>query len=156
MANFICVCHKNLTEQQISDVISIFNDRLQNDLTRDATLKSLSKITSNAGNDALIPIKNLSMLTTRIFDLLHKAQRTIHLNTLDTLVHMVRRYPSQFQPVATAIFKEIMLFINDNDMQASALALRVATPTITICPPTAVEAQEFIARSVILSSSHMI
>lgn len=73
MANFICVCHKNLTEQQISDVISIFNDRLQNDLTRDATLKSLSKITSNAGNDALIPIKNLSMLTTRIFDLLHKA-----------------------------------------------------------------------------------
>ncbi len=49
MANFISVCHKNLQEAQISEVISIYNERLQNDLTRDATLKAISKIALNTG-----------------------------------------------------------------------------------------------------------
>jgi hypothetical protein len=35
-------------------------------------------------------------LIPRLFDLLHKAQRSIHLNTLETLVAIVSRYPAQF------------------------------------------------------------
>jgi hypothetical protein len=95
MANFICACHKNLQENQISEVIQIYNDRLQNDLTRDATLKSLTKIANNSGSKdhQLISVTNLTILIPRMFDLLHKAQRTIHLNTLEALVSMVTRYP---------------------------------------------------------------
>jgi hypothetical protein len=48
MANFITVCHLNLTESQISEVVSIYNDRLLNDMTRDASLKALTKIASNS------------------------------------------------------------------------------------------------------------
>ena len=47
MANFICICHKVLQQNQIVEVIQIYNERLANDLTRDATLKSLTKISSN-------------------------------------------------------------------------------------------------------------
>lgn len=98
MANFICVCHKSLSEAQISEVITIYNDRLQNDLTRDATLKSLTKIASNSESHdpVLIQVSNLALLVPRTFELLHKAQRTIHLNTLEALVSMVSRYPAQF------------------------------------------------------------
>jgi hypothetical protein len=35
--------------------------------------------------------------------------------------------------------KELTPFINDNDMQTSALALKVATPTITITAPSGAE-----------------
>lgn len=79
-------------------MISIFNERLANDLTRDATLKSLTKIAGNTGSRdrQIIAIANLSSLTPRIFELLHKAQRTIHLNSLEALHTMVARYPAQF------------------------------------------------------------
>jgi hypothetical protein len=90
MANFITVCHLNLTESQISEVVSIYNDRLLNDRTRDASLKALTKIASNsqAADRQLIKINNLATLIPRMFELLHKAMRTIHLNTLEALVAM--------------------------------------------------------------------
>lgn len=47
MANFLTVCHKLLAKQQIAEIINVYNDRLQNDLTRDATLKALTKICLN-------------------------------------------------------------------------------------------------------------
>lgn len=92
MAQFIAVCHKSLNESQIGDVIKIFNDRLQNDMTRDSTLKALVRITSNRG----LNIPNIAMLSPRMFDLLHKAQRTIHLNALEALWSMVTNYSQQF------------------------------------------------------------
>lgn len=74
MASFITVCHKNLQAQQISDTISIYNDRLQNELTRDATLKAITKIAlnSDAQDHAVITLNNLQSLIPRLFDLLHK------------------------------------------------------------------------------------
>ena len=127
-------------------------------MTRDATLKSLTKIANNSGSKdrQLIAVTNLTILIPRMFDLLHKAQRTIHLNTLEALVSMVTRYPQQFQSVAPSIFKEITPFINDNDMQASALALKVATPAITISAINSNEAQEFIFKAALISRSHLI
>ncbi len=50
MANFVSVCHKILSKQQISEIINVYNDRLQNDMTRDATLKAISKISLNQGS----------------------------------------------------------------------------------------------------------
>jgi hypothetical protein len=55
-------------------------------MTRDASLKALTKITGNAQH---IQITNLAILVPRMFDLLHKAMRTIHLTTLETLVSML-------------------------------------------------------------------
>jgi len=86
MANFISVCHKNLSEAQVNEVVQIYNDRLLNDMTRDASLKALTKIASNSQP---IQITNLALLIPRMFDLLHKAMRTIHLNTLEALVAMI-------------------------------------------------------------------
>jgi hypothetical protein len=89
MAHFISACHKSLNDQQIGDVIKIYNERLSNDMTRDSTLKAIIKITGTGS----INIPNISILAPKMFELLHKAQRTIHLNTLEALWHMVHHYP---------------------------------------------------------------
>lgn len=117
--------------------MSIYNDRLLNDMTRDASLKALTKIASNsqAADRQLIKINNLATLIPRMFELLHKAMRTIHLNTLEALVAMTQRYPQQFQQRTNDIFKELQTFVKDEDMQTSALALKVAIPNIAITNP---------------------
>lgn len=69
---------------------------------------------------------------------------------------MVNRYPAQFAQQSGAIFKEIIVFVNDNDMQASALALKVGNPAITITAPSSKETQDFINAAVNLSRSHLI
>src|SRR3569833_1035011 len=95
MASFISVAHKKLSNEQIAQIINIYNDRLQNELTRDATLKAITKMALNqtAPNQSLIPLNNLYTLTPKLFDLLHKVQRSLHLTTLETLVAIVSRYP---------------------------------------------------------------
>ena len=67
-----------------------------------------------------------------MFELLHKHQRNIHLNTLDALVSMTQRYPQQLQSLANDIFRELSLFVREEDMQTSTLALRAAIPIIRI------------------------
>jgi len=69
-----------------------------------------------------------------MIDLLHKAQRTIHLNTLEALVAMVSRYPDQFAGQAALLMKEVTPFITDADLQAAALALKVACTTVALKP----------------------
>lgn len=80
----------------------------------------------------MIDLSNLNGLIVRIYDLLHKAQRTIHLNTLEALNAMVSRYPSQFQQHAPNIMREVTPFITDLDLQAATLALKVATNCISL------------------------
>ena len=50
MASFINVAHKKLTKQQIDGIINVYNERLQNELTRDAALKAITKISLNSAS----------------------------------------------------------------------------------------------------------
>lgn len=104
----------------------------------------------------MIALSNLAILVPRMFELLRKSQRNIHIITIETLVSMVSRYPQQFQQASNALFKEMTAFINDNDMQASVLALRLAIPSISIVSPTSAELQEFISKAAFLSKSSLI
>lgn len=122
-------------------------------MTREPTLKAIVKITSN---EHPIPIANIQTLTARMFELLHKASRTINLNTLEALVSMTNHYPKQFEQASSAILKEILPFITDNDMQASQLALKLATSLIGGTQSSSSQAQDLITRAAQLSKSHLI
>lgn len=41
----------------------------------------------------MIAISNLAILVPKMFELLRKSQRNIHIITIETLVSMVSRYP---------------------------------------------------------------
>mmetsp|Transcript_36990 Transcript_36990/g.35706 ORF Transcript_36990/g.35706 Transcript_36990/m.35706 type:complete len:119 (-) Transcript_36990:996-1352(-) len=118
MASFMTVCHKSLNAQQILGVINIYNERLQNELTRDAALKAITKVAwnSSAPDASHIHLTNLNSLTPRLFDLLHKTQRSLHLNTLETFVAIINRYPEQFAQTSSQILKELIPFIGDGDL----------------------------------------
>lgn len=90
-----------------------------------------------------------------MFDLLHKTQRSLHLNTLETLVAITSRYSAQFQTTAPSILKELIPFITDADLQSTALALKVASQCLLITPQ-ANEVQDVIDKSTLLSNSQLI
>jgi len=72
MAQLVQVAHQHLAKQQLDHIVSIFGERLVNELTREATLKALTLI---ANNEATINIQGLSKLIPHFVDLMHKAQR---------------------------------------------------------------------------------
>lgn len=84
----------------------------------------------------MISLNNLNSLLPRIFDLLHKTQRSLHLNTLEALVAMVMRYPQQFVQASSQIMKEVLPFVSDVDLQTASLGLQVAKFTLQASPTT--------------------
>ena len=98
-ASLVSVCHSALAPAQVEGVLQIYQDRLGNELTRDAALKGLTMIALNdaggAGGaaGAKIPLSNLAMYLPCFFDLLKKTHRPLHLNTLECLAALTERYP---------------------------------------------------------------
>lgn len=73
-ATVVCACHNVLSSTEISNILKIFRDRLQSELTRDAALKALCVIASN-DNKLVIKLDNLKNFLPQFFDLLKKTQR---------------------------------------------------------------------------------
>jgi len=70
------------------------------------------------------------MFLASFFDLLKKTQRQLHLNTLECLEALTRRYQNKLGNQAQAIQNEICSMISDQDLQKANLALKVATNLI--------------------------
>lgn len=76
----ISVCYTALPSDALKKTLSIYGDRLTNELTRDATLKALTRIALNQQKDEnretpLIPLKDLTQFVKVFLDLLKKTQR---------------------------------------------------------------------------------
>jgi len=54
-------------------------------------LKALAMLASNKGST--IKLQGLNQLTPKLVDLMHKAQRQIHIYSLEAVLAMVSRYP---------------------------------------------------------------
>lgn len=69
---------------------------MSNELTREAAIKGLTLIAANSlaesGNAPIIPISNPEVFLNAFFDLLKKQQRQLHLNTLECMEALTRRY----------------------------------------------------------------
>jgi len=78
----------------------------------------------------VIPISSPENFLAPFFDLLKKQQRSLHLNTLECLEALTRRYSNQLAGRAQLIQNEISTMISDQDLQKANLALKVATNVI--------------------------
>ena len=95
IAQILMVSHQHFSTQELDVIVNSFVDKLQNELTRDATLKALS-LMAGSGQQGQINLQNLSKLTPHILSLLNKNKREIHLNAFEALLAMITRYPNQF------------------------------------------------------------
>jgi hypothetical protein len=130
IAQVLSVAHEKFSAQEISGIISIFGDRLNNELTREATLKALTLLARNPHSN--IKLEGLDSLTPKFVDLMHKAQRTVHLATLEAIRALVQRYGQQFRNSAAAFQGEIIKFISEDDIQRSTLAIQCAQQIILL------------------------
>lgn len=89
MAQLISVSHKVLAAQEIGQVMQIFHDRLNNELTREASLKALVLI---GKSKVPVDIQDMGNFTGKLVDLLHKAEVQIHSSTLNTILVLLKRY----------------------------------------------------------------
>ena len=81
-----------------------------------------------------IPLANLASFLPAFFGLLKQTHRQLHLNTLECMEALTRRYPEQFQQQVSAIANEISPAIDEQDLQRAILALKVAANLIRINP----------------------
>ena len=111
-----------------------------NDLTRDAALKGLTKITLNKIQyDASggkpgpkIPFANLAAFLPSFYGLLKNTHRPLHLYTLEAMAAVTERYPEQFQSHVPKVATEITAMVSAEDLQKASLALKVANNLIGI------------------------
>ena len=92
-------------------------------------------------NTTLIPLSNLTNFLPVFCDLLKKTHRQLHLNTLECMEALTRRYPQQFQAQTASIANDIAPMIDEQDLQRAILALKVATNLILINPAPQAHAQ---------------
>jgi len=72
-------------------------------------------IALNEKTDEKIPISNITDFLPQFFDLLHKAQRQLHLNTLECLVAFTSRYGEQLGMAVGPIQEEVSKMISEED-----------------------------------------
>lgn len=94
MAQIVTITHAFLGQQQLDMIIDIYGERLNNELTREATLKALTLMARH--DPSPITIQGLGKITNNLIQMLHKANRQIHLSTLETFLALEIRYPQQF------------------------------------------------------------
>lgn len=70
IAQIIQIAHNQFQAAEIANIISLFGERLNNELTREATLRALTIL---ARNKNVIKLNNLDQLTPKFVDLMHKA-----------------------------------------------------------------------------------
>jgi len=97
-ASIIMTAHPILGASNLNNYFGIFADRLSNELTREAALKGLTMVALNSvckdQEATLIPIANPEIFLTPFYELLRNRQRQLHLNTLECLEALTRRYSS--------------------------------------------------------------
>mmetsp|Transcript_14247 Transcript_14247/g.24234 ORF Transcript_14247/g.24234 Transcript_14247/m.24234 type:complete len:213 (-) Transcript_14247:1458-2096(-) len=130
MAQIVSTAHQCFSQAEVDQIVSIFGDRLINELTREASLKGLIMLAQN--EHQVIQIMGLGNLTSRLTDLLHKAETQLHISTLKTILALVSRYPAQFKQHAPLLQSEMLRFVNPQYINASSLAVKCAQQLIKI------------------------
>ena len=155
------MCHTKLKQQDISQVIQIYQDRLGNELSREAALQGLTMIANNHKGQAknsvteVIPLSNLHNFLPSFFDLLKKSQRQLNLYTLECLEAFTRRYSNQFSGQIGQLQSELSKLIDDQDVQRTTLALQVATNVISAYPKNKDKHQEVLHKAALVSGTEL-
>ena len=71
MSKVVSVSHRSLKQPYIDNVIKIYGERLNGELTRESALKGLTMIAKNS--NGVVKITGLKEMCPKFVDLLHKA-----------------------------------------------------------------------------------
>uniref|UniRef100_A0AAV2M8A6 TATA-binding protein interacting (TIP20) domain-containing protein n=1 Tax=Knipowitschia caucasica TaxID=637954 RepID=A0AAV2M8A6_KNICA len=128
------VCHLgDHLGAELKAVLSIFLERLKNEITRLTTVRTITLITASPLKIDLSPVwpEALSILGS----FLRKKQRTLKLGTLTCLTALFTHQASNMKPaLLESVLSEIPPVVDESDMHVSQLSINLLTCVAKACP----------------------
>jgi hypothetical protein len=93
MASIVSVASPQVPAANLSEIVRLFAERLDSELTRDAALKGFTQM---ASSNVKIAFQNLPAVMSKLLGLLKKNQRTLHVYTFEAMIAFLFKYGEQF------------------------------------------------------------
>lgn len=132
MGHMVCHLGDHLGAE-LQGVLSIFLERLKNEITRMTTVRTITLITAS-------PLKiNLSSILPEALSVLgsflRKNQRALKLGTLACLTALVTHHAASIKPAALEpVLSELPSLVDESDMHVSQLSMTLLTCMTKTCP----------------------
>ncbi|OQR95878.1 Cullin-associated NEDD8-dissociated protein, partial [Thraustotheca clavata] len=148
----------HLQHDNLNTVLPMILERMQNEITRIAAMKSLATIARSA-----LPLDLSIILTDSIVclsQLLRQQSRTLKQTALDTLIALIQSNGASLShETLSDTIQETSALISDTDLQLSQLSLTLVSSILTSAPSTASDAAvvtKALPNALLLSSSALL
>jgi cullin-associated NEDD8-dissociated protein 1 len=154
-ASLLCNLHEYLPKNKKDLLLGLILERLKNEITRVAALKTLSTIASAKNKIDMSPILEESV--TELASLLRQQSRGLKQSTLETLTVLIDGH-GQSQGMSSALFEAVLKetgpVVSDSDLHVSHLGLQVAVSILKAAPLSGPLVQAHIVpQALVLSTS---
>lgn len=110
IAGIASVAHQQIGAAGLADMVKLFVERLDSELTRDSALKGF---TSMASAKERMAFPGLPEIMDKLLLLLRKNQRSLHIITFEAIIAFLSRYEQDFIQMTPVILNEIKPFLNE-------------------------------------------
>jgi len=143
-ASLLASLHGSLTPDQIKRILSLLLEKLKNETTRIAAIKTISSISAASNSESMDEEKiDLSCILCDVISsmgtFLRQQSRRLKQSALEALVVVVSNHGSTAVAIAghqmfSSVQEELATLIVDSDLHLSHLSMRVSIAILRVCP----------------------
>jgi cullin-associated NEDD8-dissociated protein 1 len=159
--------HGSLTDDQTGRMLSLLLEKLGNETTRIAAIKTLSTVASATDEDSMIENAiNLSSIlgeaVTVMASFLKQQSRSLKQNSLEALDIVVTNHGNEDPALSdgnllSSVLEDLADLIVDSDLHLSHLSMRVCISTLRVCPACGPAAKaKVLPPALVLSTSSLL
>mmetsp|Transcript_4617 Transcript_4617/g.7695 ORF Transcript_4617/g.7695 Transcript_4617/m.7695 type:complete len:1340 (-) Transcript_4617:522-4541(-) len=166
-AALLSALHNSLTQEQMGRMLSLLLEKLRNETTRIAAIKTLSTIASASDEDSmndnaisLTPILGEAVAVMASF--LKQQSRSLKQNSLEALDIVITNHGTEDPTLAdgklfSSVLADLAGLIVDSDLHLSHLSMRVCISTLRVCSASGPAAKEHaLPPALVLSTSSLL
>jgi cullin-associated NEDD8-dissociated protein 1 len=154
-AALLSALHNSLTPEQMGRMLSLLLEKLRNETTRIAAIKTLSTIASASNNDSSSMVDNNAIALTPILgeaisvlaSYLKQQSRSLKQNSLEALDIVITNHGTEDPTLAdgqlfSSVLSDLAGLIVDSDLHLSHLSMCVCISTLRVCSSSGPAAKE--------------
>jgi len=138
-AQLLSVLHPSLSTEQQHRLLSLLLERLKNETTRIAAMKTLPILASSSKSSRLDVSPILSNVVSELASLLRQQSRGVKQSALESLDMVIQCHGQdcggdQDVELYDGVLRELGMIIVDSDLHISHLSLRASISVLKVCP----------------------
>jgi len=145
-ASLLCALHTSLTNEETTRLLTLLLERLKNETTRIAAIKTLGGIASSSDLDEkmdLTPILGASIQTMASFlKLQSRSLKQSSLEALDTVI--TNHGMADSEELYSMVLQDLSHLVVESDLHISHLSLRASISTLKVCPACGPAVKEYV------------